>query len=109
MPAPIRNLENPRISLATIVVSALTLIATIIGWFFTHKKQKEILVINRIHSVTDREIEAFREKVGIIGEVTKTLNALAHAFLRMAVLAKVKNYDHIIPISKGGSNTARNI
>lgn len=65
---------------ASLVISALALLATIIGWRYTYVKQKAILTQTREYSVRDREIQVLRERLKIITEITNTLHLIGFGY-----------------------------
>lgn len=83
------------LSVLGLIVSGLTLIATIIGWFFTHKKQVELVELSREHSIADRELARFtKDTKKFIRRITETLSKLA---LDCFVLESLLKEDVIYP------------
>jgi len=92
----------------TVVIAALTLIATIRGWWVTHNKQKEILEITRQYAVADRELAAFREKIDDIFNVIESLTNLRTNLIAIRIALEIDpewdkldellgKFDEIIP------------
>lgn len=81
------NLET-----AGFLLTAATAIATVLGWFFTHKKQEELVETTRGHAVSDRELEALRTRLKTVAEINQSLNEVANAYGRLGVNASVR-YD----------------
>lgn len=81
------NLET-----AGFLLTAATAIATVLGWFFTHKKQEEIVETTRGYAKSDRELEAIRTRLKVVAEINESLNEIANAYGRLGVNASV-SYD----------------
>lgn len=61
----------------TLIISATALVVTIVGWFVTFRKQRQILDIQRGHQKIDRDLQIYRSRFPIASQVVAALYEMA--------------------------------